>query len=290
MKLLQVLHNGEATAAIQEDGGCRLLRGSTVASLLIAADAEGETVEDMVGRRLDDIQRRGQGVGVVECTDLLMPLRPKEVWGCGCTYAPSADFRDGELGTRDGMYSYVHNPKNRPETFFKGTARVCVGPNAPIGIRRDSTFTAPEPELGIVTGSRLKLMGYTLGNDVSAWDIERENPLYLPQSKVYKACCSLGPVFVTPDEIADPYALQMTCTIRRGEETIFEGSTSTSLLQRTFEELIDYVGRSNIVPTPTVILTGTGIIVEQDAALEPGDICSIHIPEIGTLSNPAALV
>lgn len=290
MKLLQVCHNGQMTAAIQEDDGYRLMPGWTVSSLLVAADAGGVPVNSMVERRLMEIQRSGQGRDVIECSDLLLPLLPKEVWGCGCTYAPSADFRDGELGTRDGMYSYVHKPENRPETFFKGTARVCVGPDAPIGIRRDSTFTAPEPELGIVTGSGLGVMGYTLGNDVSAWDIERENPLYLPQSKVYKACCALGPVFVTPDEIPDPYALQMTCTIRRGDETIFKGSASTSLLQRTFEELIDYVGRSNIVPTPTVILTGTGIIVEQDAALQPGDVCSIHVAEIGTLSNPAALV
>ena len=290
MRLVQTCENGETTAAIQEEGGYRLMPGSTVTSLLVAADGEGTSVKSVAERRLSELRRNGQGLELVSRSDLLMPLLPKEVWGCGCTYAPSADFRDGELGTRDGMYSYVHNPENRPETFFKGTARVCVGPNAAIGIRRDSTFTAPEPELGIVTGSRLQLMGYTLGNDVSAWDIERENPLYLPQSKVYKACCSLGPVFVTPDEISDPYALQMTCTIRRGGETIFEGSASTSLLQRTFEELIDYVGRSNIVPTPTVILTGTGIIVEQDHALQPGDVCSIHVPEIGTLANPAALV
>ena len=290
MKLFQIRDNGVMTAVVQEDDGCRLLPDSTVSSLIVSADTHGVTVKSLVERSLADARWRSRTRKAIEPDEMLLPFLPKEVWGCGCTYAPSADFRDGELGTQDGMYSYVHRPENRPETFFKGTARVCVGPHASIGIRRDSKFTAPEPEVGIVTGSRLEILGYTLGNDVSAWDIERENPLYLPQSKVYKACCALGPVFVTPDEISDPYNLQMTCTIRRGEQTIFEGSASTAQLRRTFEELIEYVGRSNIVATPTVILTGTGIIVEEEAALRPGDVCSIHVPEIGTLSNPAALV
>ena len=188
------------------------------------------------------------------------------------------------------MYSYVHKPEHRPEIFFKGTSRVCVGPDEVIGIRSDSTFTAPEPELGIVIGSDGAILGYTLGNDVSAWDIERENALYLPQSKVYDACCALGPVLVTPDELPNPYALEMTCTIRRGDTTTFHGTVSTAKLRRTFEELVEYLMRSNRVPTPTVILTGTGIIVGQDAALQPGDVCSIHVPEIGTLSNRADLV
>lgn len=290
MKLVQVSSDGAMTAAVLEEGRCRLMPGWTVSKLLVEADSQGVPVASVVARELSDGLAAHEDAVLAERSDLLIPLLPEEVWGCGCTYAPSADFRDGELGAQDGMYSYVLNPKNRPETFFKGTARVCVGPDSPIGIRRDSSFTAPEPELGIVTGSSLRLLGFTLGNDVSAWDIERENPLYLPQSKVYKACCSLGPVFVTPDEIPDPYALEMTCTIRRGSAAIFEGSASTAQLRRTFEELIDYVGRSNVVPTPTVILTGTGIIVEQDAALQPGDVCSIHVPEIGTLSNPAAWV
>ncbi len=290
MRLVQVRYDGATTAAVLENGGCRPIPGRTVSDLLAAADSRGIPVASAVEGELSAGGASHQDAALVDPSGLLIPLFPEEVWGCGCTYAPSADFRDGELGAREGMYSYVLDPANRPETFFKGTARVCVGPDSPIGIRRDSSFTAPEPELGIVTGSSLSLLGFTLGNDVSAWDIERENPLYLPQSKVYKACCSLGPVFVTPDEVPEPYALEMTCTIRRGGATIFEGSASTAQLRRTFEELIEYVGRSNVVPTPTVILTGTGIIVEQDAALQPGDVCSIHVPEIGTLSNPAAWV
>lgn len=281
MKLTQVRRDGEVRAAIQQDGGYRVLREATMNALLVEADASGASLADIAAARGGDL---------VDSAEPVIPLRPGEVWACGCTYAPSADFRDGELGTRDGMYSYVHKPENRPEIFFKGTARVCVGPDETIGIRSDSTFTAPEPELGIVIGSSGRILAYTLGNDVSAWDIERENALYLPQSKVYNACCSLGPVLVTPDEIPDPYSLEMTCTIRRGKETTFHGSVSTSKLRRTFEELVAHLTKSNAVPTPTVILTGTGIIVEQDAALRPGDVCSIHVAGIGSLSNPANVV
>ena len=125
---------------------------------------------------------------------------------------------------------------------------------------------------------------------MSAWDIERENPLYLPQSKVYDGCCSLGPVVVTTDELTDPYNLDMTCVITRGEETVYSGSTNTSNLNRKIEQLIEYLLRANSAPRGTVLLTGTGIIVPETAALQPGDVCTITSPQIGELSNPAALV
>jgi len=186
------------------------------------------------------------------------------------------------------MYAYVYR-EARPEVFFKGTARVCVGPGQSIGIRPDSRFTAPEPELAVLLGTRGRVVGYTLANDVSAWDIERENALYLPQSKVYDACCALGPVFVPAEDLPDPYALQMTCTITRGGQELFSGSTSTSRLHRRIETLIEYLLCANRVPAGSVLLTGTGIIVPQEAALQPGDVVTIAIPEVGVLSNPVAL-
>src|SRR5206468_181595 len=128
-----------------------------------------------------------------EMVEPLIPLSPTEVWACGCTYETSASFRDAEHGTREGMYAHVYRGE-RPEAFFKGTARVCVGPGQGIGMRVDSKFTAPEPELAVVLGSGGRIVGFTLANDVSAWDIERENALYLTQSKVYDGCCALGPV------------------------------------------------------------------------------------------------
>ena len=282
MKLAQVRVGAGAAVAVHENGGYRLLESASMNALLAVADASGASLADVAAEAASDGRR--------DDVDLLLPLEPAEVWACGCTYAPSADFRDGELGTRDGMYSYVHKPENRPEIFFKGTSRVCVGSGERIGIRRDSAFTAPEPELGVVIGASGRILAYTLGNDVSAWDIERENALYLPQSKVYDACCSLGPVLVTPDEVPDPYSLQMSCQITRDGRVTFSGSVSTSKLRRTVEELVDHLTRSNQVPTPTVVLTGTGIIVEQESALRPGDVCTISVPQIGTLSNPAALV
>ena len=219
----------------------------------------------------------------------LIPLHPCEVWGCGCTYETSASFRDGEQGTRDGMYAQVYRDP-RPEIFFKGTSRVCAGPNQSVGIRADSKFTAPEPELALVIGRHGKILGYTLANDVSAWDIERENPLYLPQSKTFNACCSLGPFLITPDEIADPYSLEMTCTVMRGATTRFTGQTSTARLNRKFDTMIEYLLRSNDAPSASVVLTGTGIIVTEEAALSAGDVISIHIPQLGTLSNTAVVV
>ena len=282
MKLAQIKDSsGNLTAAIAENGHFRSIPGHTLASLIHKTETSGQGLADLAADLASTDPQAGETA---------IPVSPAEVWACGCTYAPSAAFRDAEHGTREGFYSYVHDPDHRPEIFFKGTDRVCVGSGEPIGIRSDSTFTAPEPELAVVIDSKGSVLGYTLGNDVSAWDIERENPLYLPQSKVYTACCSLGPVLVTPDEIPDPYNLDMSCTITRNGETTFEGSVSTDQLRRKIEDLVECLLQSNPVPAPTVILTGTGIIVTQEAALVPGDVVTIEVPEIGTLVNPAVLV
>ncbi len=282
MKLTQVrTPDGFLCAAIVEDGQNRLIPNQTVDSLIEQAEASGKQLAEVADALASD---------EISDSDPIIPILPSEVWACGCTYAPSAVFRDEETGTQEGMYAYVHNVKNRPEIFFKGTDRICVGPGEAIGIREDSKFTAPEPELCIVINSRGEIQGMTLGNDVSAWDIERENALYLPQSKVFEGCCALGPVIVTPDEFDDPYELMMTCTIKRGDQTTFEGSCSTNKLRRKFEELVEYLLRSNEVPSAAVIMTGTGIIVTEEAKLQPGDVTTIEIPEIGKLSNPAEIV
>ena len=281
MRLGQIRHLNNVTAAIFEsDGTARPIPDYTLYDVIRIAEMENNPVP-AVARRLAAAHK--------EPATPIIPIHPKEVWACGCTYQTSASFRDAEHGTREGFYAHVYNSP-RPEIFFKGTARTCVGPNGAIGIRPDSKFTAPEPELALVIGSRGNVIGYTLANDVSAWDIERENPLYLPQSKVYTACCSLGPVIVTADELPDPYSLTMTCTIQRGGQTIFDGSVSTSKINRKFETLIEYLLMSNPVPAGSVVLTGTGIIVTEESALAPGDIVTISIPEIGTLSNTAAMV
>jgi 2-dehydro-3-deoxy-D-arabinonate dehydratase len=280
MRIGQIRWNKEITAAVFEGDGARPIPEYTLQGLIERSEKQNVSLQELAGQH---------ALGHLEEFPPIIPIHPREVWACGCTYEMSASFRDAEHGTREGFYAYVYR-EPRPEIFFKGTARVCVGPNNPIGIRADSRFTAPEPEMAVVLGAKGKVLGFTVANDVSAWDIERENPLYLPQSKVYTACCALGPVIVTPDEFGDPYSKLITCKIQRGETTIFEGSVNTSQLHRRIETLVEYLYRANPVPSGSVLLTGTGIIVKEDSALQPGDLCSIAIQGIGELSNPAAVV
>jgi 2-dehydro-3-deoxy-D-arabinonate dehydratase len=216
---------------------------------------------------------------------LAMPVVPPEVWGCGVTYRRSADFREEGLGIYDRIYE-----AERPELFYKASGSRSVGPHAAIGRRRDSSFTAAEPEVAIVVSRSGTVLGFTLANDVSAWDIERDNPLYLPQSKIYDGCFSFGPTLVTPDEVGDAYALTLTCWIERDGREVFRGSAVTGQLKRTFPELVGWLLRSNSVPTGTVLSTGTGIIQPIDTGLEPGDVVTIACPVLGTLKNPVALV
>jgi 2-dehydro-3-deoxy-D-arabinonate dehydratase len=285
MHLGQIRHDGAVIAAIFEGGSARPIPAHTMVDLINRSDTESKPLHELASQ----LASRH-----LIAAKPMIPIHPAEVWASGCTYETSAAFRDGETveldkGTREGMYAYVYR-EPRPEIFFKGTARVCVGPGQPIGIRSDSKFTAPEPELAVVLGRKGKIVGYTLANDVSAWDIERENALYLPQSKVYTACCALGPVIVTTEEIKDPYNLQMTCEILREGVVRFCGATSTAKLHRKIEQIVEYLVRSNPVPPGTVLCTGTGIIVTEEVALAPGDVVRIQIPEIGELINTAAMV
>ena len=280
MQLGQIRWNNNTVAAIFSNGMARPVPEYKMWDLVQRAEAE-EVPLAQLAARLASAHK--------EAAPPLIPIQPREVWACGCTYESSATFRDSEHGTREGFYAHVHR-SDRPEIFFKGTARVCVGPNQNVGIRSDSRFTAPEPELGVVLGNKGHVVGYTLANDVSAWDIERENPLFLPQSKFYNACCSIGPVIVTPDEISDLSKLQMTCMVTRSGETIFSGGVELSKLTRTVEHLVGYLLRSNSVPCGSVLLTGTGVIVPETAALKPGDVIAISVPGIGVLQNTAAIV
>jgi 2-dehydro-3-deoxy-D-arabinonate dehydratase len=214
-----------------------------------------------------------------------VPVDAPEVWGAGVTYRRSADFREEGTGFYDRVYE-----AERPELFFKASAWRSVGPGEPIGRRRDSGFTASEPEIAIVLDRAGRILGFTIANDVSAWDIERDNPLYLPQSKIYNGCFAFGPVIVTPDEIRDPYALVLRCRVTRGAREVFAGEASTAQLKRRFEEIVDWLTRSNAIRTGTVLSTGTGIIQPLGSGLEAGDVVSLSCPELGELENPVALV
>jgi 2-dehydro-3-deoxy-D-arabinonate dehydratase len=216
---------------------------------------------------------------------LALPVIPPEVWGAGVTYRRSADFREEGTGFYDRVYT-----ADRPELFFKATAWRCAAPGEPVGRRRDSSFTAAEPEVAIVLGRRGTILGFTLANDVSAWDIERDNPLYLPQSKVYTGCFAFGPTIVTPDELADPYAIVLRCRVLRAGREVFAGEASTAQLKRRLDELVAWLRRSNEVRTGTVLSTGTGIIQPLEVGLEEGDVVVLSSPELGELRNPVALV
>src|SRR5438270_1042552 len=232
MRLGQIRWHDAVTAAVFEsDGNARPIPDYNLYDVICRAEKEAVPLP-VVASRLAASHR--------ESLSPIIPILPREVWACGCTYESSASFRDAEHGTREGFYAHVYR-EERPEIFFKGTARFCVGPGQPIGLREDSTFTAPEPELALVLGSMGKIIGYTLANDVSAWDIERQNPLYLTQSKIYQGACAFGPVFVTPDELGDIRALHMTCLIERAGRTLFSESVGINKLNRKVETLIEYL-------------------------------------------------
>lgn len=219
---------------------------------------------------------------------LLVPIDAPEVWGAGITYRRSMQYYEahtGDTGRTRGIYDHVYEAE-RPELFFKATPARIAGPRAPVGLRGDSRLTAVEAELAFVLGAPGRIVGYTIGNDLSAWDIERENPLFLPQSKIFDGCFAMGPVLVTPSEIRDPHLLDLAVTIRRGDRVVFRGGVNTKEMKRRVEELADWLGRFNPLPAGTVVSTGTGILVPDDAALAPGDVVDITLERVGRLVNP----
>jgi 2-dehydro-3-deoxy-D-arabinonate dehydratase len=291
LKLFQVAGAGGVHLGVVADGRARVLArphegiGTSLDLLLAAAERGLDARSWLAAASSAGALQDADWSALARDERLTLPLTPPEVWGAGVTYRRSADFREEGTGFYDRVYSAA-----RPELFYKAAARHCVGPGGAIGRRRDSTFTASEPELALVLGRDGAILGYTLANDVSAWDIERENPLYLPQSKIYTGCFSFGPVIVTPDEVPDPYALELRCVIRRGGREVFAGAASTSQLKRRFEEIVDWLGRSSSILAGTILSTGTGIIQPMEVGLEKGDVVTISCPEIGELSNPVALV
>ena len=214
---------------------------------------------------------------------LVRPADPPEVWCSGVTYERSRDARIEESGS--DIYALVYDA-DRPELFLKDAqCRRTVGPNEPIAIRSDATWNVPEPEIGVVLGEDLSIVGYTIGNDVSSRDIEGANPLYLPQAKVFAAACALGPADYVPEDWDAPLSIEMTIRDEQGA-VLFEGSTSTARMKRNFPDLVSWLVRDNPVPPGSVLLTGTGLVPPVGFTLLPGHVVEIHVPEIGTLTNP----
>jgi 2-dehydro-3-deoxy-D-arabinonate dehydratase len=216
--------------------------------------------------------------------ELLLPVEPPEVWCAGVTYERSRDARVDESTVRD-VYTLVYDAE-RPELFLKDAAcRRTVGPGRPIGVRADSSWDVPEPEVGLVLGLGGAIAGYTIGNDVSSRAIEGENPLYLPQAKLFAGACAIGPAVLVTDGDEPVFGIRMRIVARGGEE-LFVGETSTARMQRSFAELVSWLRRDNPVPAGSVLLTGTGLVPPDDFTLEPGQRVEIHVPGIGTLVNP----
>jgi 2-dehydro-3-deoxy-D-arabinonate dehydratase len=207
----------------------------------------------------------------------------QEVWAAGVTYESSKFARMAESTDGGDFYAKVY-AADRPELFFKASFSRCVGQGGDVRIRKDSTWNVPEPELAVLVAATGQILGYTVGNDLSSRDIEGANPLYLPQAKVYRQCCGLGPV-VVPAQNVDARNLPIKLTISRGKEIAFRGETNTGRMRRTVEELVAWLFRENDFPHGVVLLTGTGVIPPDDFTLQPGDEVAIEIEGVGTLRN-----
>jgi 2-dehydro-3-deoxy-D-arabinonate dehydratase len=208
----------------------------------------------------------------------------QEVWAAGVTYAWSREARVRESKSRE-CYVHIYDAQ-RPELFFKSLGEKVVGPNDWIGLRGDSHWSVPEPELALIVNPSMQIVGYTIGNDVSSRDIEGENPLYLPQAKIYHHSCALGPLIALADDAIDGQNLDVRLVIERGGHPAFEGETSTGRMHRRLEELVGFLGRYAEFPHAVVLLTGTGIVPGDDFTLRDGDVVTIEIDAIGALRNP----
>jgi 2-dehydro-3-deoxy-D-arabinonate dehydratase len=244
---------------------------------ILHADQPAALVRDLGG------DRQAPPVPLRDVT-LLPPLDRQEVWAAGVTYRRSEEARKQESQGAAAFYDAVYRAP-RPELFFKATPHRVVGPGGKVRIRRDTRWSVPEPELALVLSPRLHLVGFTVGNDMSARDIEGENPLYLPQAKIHDACCALGPVVTLAEAMPPREQIQIHLAIERGGRPVFEGETSAGQMARTFADLIQWLGRDNSFPNGVVLLTGTGIVPPDDFTLAPGDVVAITVSGIGTLTN-----
>jgi 2-dehydro-3-deoxy-D-arabinonate dehydratase len=217
---------------------------------------------------------------------ILAPIGSQEVWASGVTYYRSRNARMEEAKTAGGgdFYERVYVAE-RPELFMKATPNRVVGHGGKVAIRQDATWSVPEPELTLLATPAGKIAGYTIGNDMSSRDIEGENPLYLPQAKVYDRSCALGPGILIAGDDPIPTSTEITMQILRNGKTVFSGSTALTELKRTFSTLLEYLYRDNTFPNGCFLLTGTGIVPPDEFTLEHQDEIRITITGIGTLIN-----
>jgi 2-dehydro-3-deoxy-D-arabinonate dehydratase len=271
------------------DGSIRLARGPVVggpAELL----ADGLSVEILLRRGAGGlaaaVEGDGAGLPVPAGSRLLAPVDGQEVWAAGVTYERSRDARMEE-SAEASVYDRVYDAP-RPELFLKAPGWRVRGPGEPVGIRTDSDWDVPEPELALVVASDLTIAGFTIGNDVSSRAIEGENPLYLPQAKTYDGSCALGPALVPASAVSPPFPLRLL--VLRDGVPIVDESTTTARIRRPLAELVGYLGRALELPSGAVLLTGTGIVPGGAFSLQEGDVVRIEAGPLGTLENPVVRV
>jgi len=256
------------------------LQGETWDSVINRADLHGWVTGQIADGTLMD--------GTPDLARLLPPIGSQEIWAAGVTYYRSrtARMEEAKLAGGGDFYDRVYDAA-RPELFFKATPHRVRGHRQPVRIRKDSKWNVPEPELALVVSSRGEIVGYTIGNDMSSRDIEGENPLYLPQAKVYDGSCGLGPCVLVASAPL-PSDTEVRLVIRRGGRNEFEGSTTLSSMKRGPKELVEYLFRDNSFPNGCVLLTGTGVVPPDAFTLASGDEIAITIEPIGTLMNTVA--
>lgn len=282
MRLAKITLDGEQHLAVVTDTEVQLLDLSQVQNVHRLSDILHSP--DPAGLAKFLIDRRAAPIAINKVR-LHAPIDSQEVWAAGVTYKRSQIARMEESESAASHYDKVYTAP-RPEIFFKGSASRVSGPGQPVRVRADSNWSVPEPEFTLVISPQLKLVGFTIGNDMSARDIEGENPLYLPQAKVYKQCCGLGPSILLNDGSLDRVGTKINLVIERKGEVVFRGETNLGQLARTLEELITWLGRENEFPHGVLLLTGTGIVPPDNFTLEDGDFVSISIAGIGVLTNP----
>jgi 2-dehydro-3-deoxy-D-arabinonate dehydratase len=267
------LYRGKDGVAIESEKGTFHSRDFSFDLLFQQADPGG-----WLRSRLPTFEKAGKPEG-----GMLPPVESQEVWAAGVTYRRSREARMEESEREASVYDRVYQAE-RPELFFKATPRRVVGHGGEVGIRSDSDWNVPEAELALAIGSRGQVFGYSIGNDMSSRSIEGENPLYLPQAKIYDGSCALGPCLLVTEEPPQASTEISIRVVRRGG-VAFEGKTRLSELKRHPSELASYLFRDNSFPSGCYLLTGTGIVPESDFTLAPGDEIAITIEPIGTLVN-----
>ena len=276
MPLLRFSHGGQPTLGVITDSGVRPLQVSLAALLSQPLDEARSTIDRMQGDAVE-----------VAPDQVLPPVDLQEVWAAGVTYKRSRDGRIEESG-EETLYDHVYRSP-RPEIFFKSTPQRVVTDGQPVGIRADSGWDVPEPEIALMVNSSGEIFGYLVGNDMSSRSIEGENALYLPQAKVYEAACALSSQIVPVWE-APSLPLSISIHIDRNGDTVFEGQTDSDAMHRSFAELVRWLTLALPFPDGAVLMTGTGLVPDSDITLKAGDVITIAIDGVGRLVNPVIVV